>query len=73
MKKSNPVVGRRVATLRCERGMTQDEVASKVGITSRTVGNVEREETMPDITVLVALAELFDVSLDYLVGRTSAP
>jgi DNA-binding XRE family transcriptional regulator len=62
----------RVATLRCDRGLSQEELAAAVGVTVRTVGNIERAATEPELRIVVALAELFGVSLDYLVGRTAA-
>ena len=73
MTSTKTVNGVRVAELRCERGMTQHDLAAKLGVSVRTIGNVERAKPMPDLSVLIALADLFEVSLDYLVGRTATP
>lgn len=72
MKKTRPIIGRRLAELRCERGLSQEELAAQVGVSTRTVGNIEREKTMPDLSILIDLADLFEVSLDFLVGRSKA-
>lgn len=72
MKKTRPIIGRRLAELRCERGLSQEELAAQVGVSTRTVGNIEREKTMPDLSILIDLADLFEVSLDFLVGRSEA-
>lgn len=70
--KKYKINGRRLAELRCERGMSQAELAAAVGVSTRTIGNVEREQTAPDLAVMVALADVFEVSLDYVCGRTVA-
>ena len=66
-------LGLRVATLRCERGLSQEELAAKARVSTRTIGNIERARAVPDLVTLIALADLFEVSLDYLVGRSDAP
>lgn len=55
------------------RGLTQEEVASAIGIPTKTYQNYEREVREADSDVLCALADLYDVSLDELVGRTAIP
>lgn len=70
--KKYKINGRRLAELRCERGLSQAELAERIGATSRTIGNVEREQAVPSLAVLVALADVFEVTLDYVCGRTEA-
>ena len=56
---------------RAAKGMTQEEVANDLHITSQSVSKWERGETYPDITFLPALANLFDTSIDLLIGMDS--
>lgn len=49
--------------------LRQPFVADETGITQQQLSAYERGETLPSILSLVKLADLYDVSLDYLVGR----
>lgn len=60
----------RIASLRKERGLKQREMADKFDIKLRTYQGYEYGESYPDVAKLIALADFFDVSLDYLVGRS---
>jgi transcriptional regulator with XRE-family HTH domain len=53
---------------RAERGLTQEDVANCLGITPQSVSKWERGETYPDITFLPAIANIFDTSIDILIG-----
>lgn len=64
-------VGRRISELRKENNMTQMELADKLGISFQAVSNWERGNSMPDISKLPELAELFGVSIDELLGEKS--
>lgn len=52
---------------RSKIGMTQEEVAEKVGVSRQAVAKWEKGETQPDINSCVKLADLFGMSLDMLV------
>ena len=54
--------------LRLEKGMTQEELAEMLHVTSQSVSKWERGETYPDITLLPALANVFDTGIDFLMG-----
>ena len=56
----------RIKRLRQERGWTQAEVAEKVSIHQKQISTYERGVTSPSTDVLIKLAEVFDVTLDYL-------
>ena len=58
----------KIAVLRKSRGFTQQELADLLGVSFQTVSKWENHVTMPDITMLPALAELFEVSVDELLG-----
>ena len=59
----------RLKELRKQQKLTQQEVAEKLFISQHGYSNYEIEKTEPNIETLCKLADLFNVSLDYLVGR----
>ena len=61
-------LGKRIATLRKERGLTQEQLAEKVGVSAQAVSKWENDISCPDITLLPLLADLFGVSVDELLG-----
>ena len=63
----------RFKTLRLERNLSQQQVADNTGLTDTTVQNYEYGVRKPTYDAFIAIAELFDVSLDYLAGRTDKP
>lgn len=60
----------RFKQLRKERGMTQAELASLLFVKQQSVTNYEKGVNTPDISVLKKMAQIFEVSIDYLVGLT---
>lgn len=60
----------RLKHLRIEKGKTQKEMAKDLGTTDVTIGRYEAGTREPKTDVLNALADYFDVSTDYLLGRT---
>ncbi len=64
-------VGCNIAELRKKCDMTQMELADKMGISFQAVSNWERGNSMPDISKLPELAELFGVTIDQLLGEYS--
>lgn len=65
MKKQS--FGDMVAALRKEKGMTQLELAEKMGVTDKAVSKWERDLSFPDVSSIPRLAELFDISVDQLM------
>lgn len=63
--KSN--VAKNITELRILNNMTQMELAEKLNYSDKTISKWERAESSPDISVLVEMADLFGVTLDYLV------
>ena len=60
----------RIRELRKERKLKQQEMADICGLKIRSYQGYEYGENYPDVPGLVAIAEYFGVSLDYLMGRT---
>lgn len=56
---------------RIVKNMTQEDVAGSLGITPQSVSKWERGESYPDITLLPALAHIFETSIDLLLGMDS--
>ena len=59
--------------LRNAHEMTQTQLAEALGVTTNTIANYEKGSLEPNMSVLVALADFFDVSIDYLIGRSDDP
>lgn len=59
--------GKKVSFLRKERGMTQLELAEKMGVTDKAVSKWERDLSYPDIHSICKLAEIFEKSVDDLM------
>lgn len=60
----------RLKELRNECGLSQKELAKKIFVSQQTVAKWETEKSTPDPNMLVLLAELFDVTTDYLTGKS---
>ena len=65
--------GQILADLREERGIPQKELASQLNISISTVSNYENGIHCPDFNMLCRIADYFDVTTDYLLGRTRYP
>ena len=63
----------RLKELRNARNLTQKEVAESAGMAPMAYQRYEYGTREPAFRQLIALADYFDVSLDYLVGRSDAP
>ena len=61
-------IGEKIKELRYEKGLTQEEIASHLGISAQSVSKWERGEGYPDIEMLPALAHYFGISIDELLG-----
>lgn len=56
--------------LRSEKNLSQRELAKIMNVSQGTYNNWENSNTQPSIEQLIALADFFGVSVDYLIGRT---
>ena len=64
------ILSKRLKQCRIEKGLTQNQVAIYCDITEKTYQNYELMTREPKIEILIKIADVFNVSLDYLVGRT---
>lgn len=60
-------LGKRIKELRIENNLTQEELAEQLGVSFQAVSRWENDLTYPDITLLPILANMFDVTVDYLL------
>jgi transcriptional regulator with XRE-family HTH domain len=72
-KSSDVTLGKRLATLRKERGFTQVELAEKVGVIQPIISDYERGRLRPHPDMLVRLAGALNISSDELLGIATAP
>lgn len=63
----------RLKELRMSKGLSQQSLANYIGISKSSVNMYERGEREPGIETQEALADYFNVDLDYLVGRSDVP
>ena len=61
------IIAQNITDLRRAKGLTQLELAEQLNYSDKAVSKWERAESMPDVSVLVEIADLFEVPLDYLV------
>lgn len=61
-------LGKRIATLRKNMKLTQDQLAERLGLTAQAISKWENDQSCPDITMLPRLAEIFGITTDELLG-----
>ena len=69
----NNKIGKFIASLRTEKGLTQQELGDKLFVTDKAVSKWERGLSLPDISLLKKLAEILDVEvIDILEGKKNS-
>lgn len=63
--------GERLKMLREKAGVSQQKIADIVDLTQQAVGKWENNKAEPDLTTVAKLADFFDCSTDYLLGKTN--
>ncbi|MCD8367319.1 MAG: helix-turn-helix domain-containing protein [Clostridiales bacterium] len=66
-------IGKFIAVLRKANGMTQKELAEKLNVSDKAVSRWERDESLPDLTLIPVIAELFGVTADELLRGERNP
>lgn len=64
------MIGERLKELRIEKDLLQKDLAEKIGITQQSISFYESGRREPDNELLIKFANFFNVSIDYLLGRT---
>ena len=70
MEVSAIIMGQRVRAARQAKKMKTEELAEKVNIAVESIGHIECGARKPSLNLLFNIAEVLEVSLDYLTGRT---
>ena len=68
MEQQKETLGKRIAMLRKEKGLTQEQLAEKVGVSAQAVSKWENDVSCPDITLLPLLGDILGVTVDELLG-----
>lgn len=53
-----------------QKGISQQKLANQIGISQQSINKYENHSIEPDIATLIAIADYFDTTTDYLIGRT---
>lgn len=56
--------------LRTEKNISQQQLAAIINVSQQSVNKYENHETEPNLATLIMLADFFDTSIDYIIGRT---
>ncbi len=67
MKELNGIIAANIASLRRSRGMTQTALGERLNYSDKAVSKWERGESLPDVAVLKQIADIFEVTVDYLL------
>jgi len=59
-----------IKSLRTSKKISQVELSKILGVTKQCISNWENDNIVPSIEMLIKIADFFDVSTDYLLGRT---
>ena len=62
-------IGERITQLRKQNQLSQEELAKRAEVSRTIIGNYERNTNTPSIEVLIKLARVFNVSVDYMIGE----
>lgn len=62
-------IGEKISELRKQKGITQEQLAEIIGVSSQSVSKWENSVTMPDIMLLPIIADTFEVTIDYLFDK----
>lgn len=63
------LISERLKTLRVQNGLTQSQLGDAIGVTKVSVSGYESGKRVPDLNTLVRIADIFEVTVDFLLGR----
>lgn len=64
-------IGEHIMLLRKQKGLSQADLGKKIGTSGDIIGRYERNIMTPSIEVIIKIADILEVSIDYLVGKTN--
>lgn len=64
-------LGEHITQLRKKKGLSQADLGNAVGTSGDIIGRYERDEVKPSIEVVIKIADTLEVSIDYLIGKSS--
>ena len=67
------MIGKRLRALRKEKGLKQIDIANVLGVSRTTYTQYETEKSEPDLATVTKLAEFFNTTTDYLLGKSDEP
>lgn len=67
------MIGERLLELRKDADLTQDELAAILNINKHSISSYERDRSEPPDQIKIAIAQYFNISVDYLLGLTDIP
>ncbi|MFB1100851.1 helix-turn-helix domain-containing protein [Terribacillus sp. JSM ZJ617] len=67
------ILGERIAALREKKDIKQYDLADRIGLTKYQLNRYEKGHSNPDPDIIVKLADFFDVTTDYLLGKSNSP
>lgn len=60
-------IGARIRDIRIKSGISQEQLAGYLGISAATLSRYESMQNIPKLSIIVSIAKVFNVSLDYLI------
>lgn len=66
----NIIFAERLKNLRKEKGLSQTELAKALNLTQRKISYLETGQFEPDLTILWKISDYFEVSIDFLIGKS---
>lgn len=67
------IFSNRLINLRAVNNVMAKDLATCIGVSKQAISQYEKEQSTPSAEILIAIADYFNVSLDYLTGRTDEP
>lgn len=67
------LIGQRIQMARKQKGMTVEQIAEELGFATESVSHIEGGSSRPSLRTFLRIADILDVSLDFLAGRTLLP
>jgi len=67
--KRSETIGKIITKLRLDRGYTQQELSDSIGIAQQTYGGYEKGRHEPSVEILIRLADIYNISMDFITGR----